>query len=122
MAGVLAEYLVLEHLTWLKLAHTVAWLVAVCNNSPILSWANKLSSSRSWQDLHSLMYIHTGSILMSSLPFTIYLKNYKWKLSKILFSCNSSHNFTPKRNDLRYHCSLSKLYFIGHKLPVATER
>jgi hypothetical protein len=23
---------------------------------------------------------------------------------KILFSCNSSHNFTPKRNELRYHC------------------
>jgi hypothetical protein len=47
MAGVLAEYLVIEHLTSLKLAHTVAWLVAGCNNSPILSWANKLSSSRS---------------------------------------------------------------------------
>ncbi len=27
---------------------------------------------------------------------------------------SSSHNFTPKRNELRYHCCLSQLYFIGH--------
>jgi hypothetical protein len=33
---------------------------------------------------------------------------------KIIFLCNSSHNFTPKRNELRYHCSLSQLYFIGN--------
>jgi hypothetical protein len=25
----------------------------------------------------------------------------------------SSHNFTPKRSELRYHCCLSQLYFIG---------
>jgi hypothetical protein len=39
-----------------------------------------------WQDLHSLMYIHICSVLMSSLSFTIYLMNYKWELSKDTFS------------------------------------
>jgi hypothetical protein len=43
MAGLLAEYLVLEHLTPLKFAHTAAW----CDNTPTVSWANKLSSSKS---------------------------------------------------------------------------
>jgi hypothetical protein len=38
-----------------------------------------------WQDSHSLMYIHTCSVLMSSLPLTIYLKNYKSELSKDTF-------------------------------------
>ncbi len=43
MAGLLAAYLVLEHLTLLKFVHTAAW----CNNTPTVSWANKLSSSKS---------------------------------------------------------------------------
>ena len=33
---------------------------------------------------------------------------------RYLFLCNSSHKFTHKRNELRYHCCLSQLYFIGH--------
>jgi hypothetical protein len=47
--------------------------------------------------------------------FTSYLKSHKWELSKDTFLVQlSSHNFTPKRNELRYHCCLSQLYFIGH--------
>jgi hypothetical protein len=49
------------------------------------------------------------SFLMSSLPFTGYLKNTNENLQKILFSCNYSHNFTPKRNELRHYCCLSQL-------------
>jgi hypothetical protein len=68
-----------------------------------------------WQDPHRLMYICTCSVLMSSLPLYPLLEEYKWELSKkILFLCNSSHNSTPKRNELRYDCCLSQLYFIGH--------
>jgi hypothetical protein len=51
------------------------------------------------QDPHSHMYIHTFSVLMSSLPFTGYLKNTNEKFQKILFWCSSSHNFTPKINE-----------------------
>ena len=43
MAGLLAEYLVLEHLVPLQFAHTAAW----CDYTPTVSWANKMSSSRS---------------------------------------------------------------------------
>jgi hypothetical protein len=43
MAGMLAHYLVLEHLVALKHVHVAAW----CDNTPTVSWTNKLSSSRS---------------------------------------------------------------------------
>jgi hypothetical protein len=42
------------------------------------------------------------------------LEENKWELSKDTSLMHSSHNFTPKRNELRYHCCLSQLYFIGH--------
>ena len=43
MAGMLIHYLVLEHLVTLKHVHVAAW----CDNTPTVSWTNKLSSSRS---------------------------------------------------------------------------
>jgi hypothetical protein len=43
MAGLLAEFIVLEHIAPLKFAHTAAW----CDNTPTVSWANKMSSSKS---------------------------------------------------------------------------
>jgi hypothetical protein len=43
MAGMLAHYLVLEHLISLRHVHVAAW----CDNTPTVSWTNKLSSSRS---------------------------------------------------------------------------
>jgi len=43
MAGMLIHYLVLEHLVSLKHVHVAAW----CDNTPTVSWTNKLSSSRS---------------------------------------------------------------------------
>lgn len=43
MVGLLAQFLVLEHVAPMKLAHAAAW----CNNTPTVSWANKLSSSKS---------------------------------------------------------------------------
>jgi hypothetical protein len=43
MAGMLLHYLVLEHLVQLKHVHVAAW----CDNTPTVSWTNKLSSSRS---------------------------------------------------------------------------
>jgi hypothetical protein len=46
------------------------------------------------------------------LPLTSRITNENFQ--KIFFLCNSSHNFTPKRNEFRYHCCLSQLYFIGH--------
>jgi hypothetical protein len=61
---------------------------------------------------HSLTYICACPVFMSSLHLYQLLEEYKWELSKD--TCNSAHNFTPKRNELRYHCCLSQLYFIGH--------
>jgi hypothetical protein len=43
MAGMLVHYLVLKHLISLRHMHVAAW----CNNTPTVSWTNKLSSSRS---------------------------------------------------------------------------
>jgi hypothetical protein len=43
MAGMVLHYLVLEHLTRLRHVHVAAW----CDNTPTVSWTNKLSSSRS---------------------------------------------------------------------------
>jgi hypothetical protein len=43
MAGMLAHYLVLEHVVLLRHVHVTAW----CDNTPTVSWTNKLSSSRS---------------------------------------------------------------------------
>jgi hypothetical protein len=42
MAGMLAHYLVLEHLVSLRHVHVAAW----CDNTPTVSWTNKLSLSR----------------------------------------------------------------------------
>jgi hypothetical protein len=73
------------------------------------------------RDLDRVNTIHTASrtyvnvlSLCHLYPFTSYLKNTNENFQKIPFSCNSSHNFTPKKNELRYHCCLSQLYFIGH--------
>jgi hypothetical protein len=44
MAGMLAHYLVLEHLVSLHHVHVAAW----CDKTSTVSWTNKLSSSRSW--------------------------------------------------------------------------
>jgi hypothetical protein len=41
------------------------------------------------------------------------LKSHEYKLPKDSFLMHSSHNFTPKWNEFRYHCCLSQLYFIG---------
>jgi hypothetical protein len=43
MAGMLLHYLVLEHLVSLKHVHVAAW----CDNTPTVSWTNKLSCARS---------------------------------------------------------------------------
>jgi hypothetical protein len=43
MAGMVIQYLVLEHLACLRHVHVAAW----CDNTPTVSWTNKLSSSRS---------------------------------------------------------------------------
>jgi hypothetical protein len=43
MAGMVLHYLVLEHLVELKHVHVAAW----CDNTPMVSWMNKLSSSKS---------------------------------------------------------------------------
>jgi hypothetical protein len=43
MADLLVHFLVLEHVTPMKLAHAAAW----CDNTPTVSWANKLSLSKS---------------------------------------------------------------------------
>jgi hypothetical protein len=43
MAAMLLHYLVLEHIVSLKHVHVAAW----CDNTPTVSWTNKLSSSRS---------------------------------------------------------------------------
>jgi len=43
MAGLLLHYLVLKNLTELKHVHVAAW----CDNTPTVSWANKLNSSKS---------------------------------------------------------------------------
>jgi hypothetical protein len=43
MAAMLVQYLVLEHLVDLRHVHVAAW----CDNTPTVSWTNKLSSSRS---------------------------------------------------------------------------
>ena len=61
----------------------------------------------------SCTYVHVLSLChLYPLPVTWRITNENFQ--KILFSVHSSHNFTPKRNELRYHCCLSQLYFIGH--------
>jgi hypothetical protein len=58
-------------------------------------------------------YVHVLS-LCHLYSFTGNLKSHKHELPKDTFLMHSSHNFTPKRNELIYHCSLSQLYFTGH--------
>jgi hypothetical protein len=43
MAGLLGQFLVLEHIAPMQFTHAAAW----CDNTPTVSWANKLSSSKS---------------------------------------------------------------------------
>ena len=43
MAGMVLHYVVLEHLVDLRHVHVAAW----CDNTPTVSWTNKLSSSKS---------------------------------------------------------------------------
>ena len=43
MAGMLIHFLALEHLVTLQHTHVAAW----CDNTPTVSWTNRLSSSRS---------------------------------------------------------------------------
>jgi hypothetical protein len=61
----------------------------------------------------SCTYIHVLS-LCHLYSFTSYLKSHKCELAKDTFLVHSSYNFTPKRNELRYHFCLSQLYFIRH--------
>ena len=50
-----------------------------------------------------------------STPLLGYLKNTNENFQKILsHAILLTSNFTPKRNELRYHCCLSQLYFIGY--------
>jgi hypothetical protein len=73
-----------------------------------------------WQNLnlrfaqpHVHRYVHVLSLChLYPLLFTWRITNENFQ--KIFFSCNSSHNFTSKRNELRYPCWSSQLYFIGH--------
>jgi hypothetical protein len=69
---------------------------------------------------HVHMYMFCSYVIS-----TLYglLEELQMRTSKrYFFLCNSSQNFTPKIKELRYHFSLSQLYFIGHKLPVPAER
>jgi hypothetical protein len=62
---------------------------------------------------HVATYVHVLSLChLYPLPSTWQITNENFQ--KILSLCNSSHNFTPTRNEIRYHCCLSQLYFIGH--------
>ncbi len=72
--------------------------------------------SRKWQvgsdkickDSHT--YVHVLSVHhLYTLP--IYLKSHKCEDT---FLMHLSHNFTPKRNELRYHCFYPQLYSVGH--------
>jgi hypothetical protein len=51
--------------------------ILLCKGLEMMGSDNICTASRS--------YICTCSVLMSSLPFTIYLTNYKWELSKDTF-------------------------------------
>jgi hypothetical protein len=62
---------------------------------------------------HVLMCMFCPYVISTPLA-TSYLKSHKCELPKDTFLMHSSHNFTPKRNELRYHCCLSQLYFTGH--------
>jgi hypothetical protein len=73
-----------------------------------------------WIQFHNLAnsYISTGLdcwwLVISFHAVMTFKKNAYENFQKILFLMLSSHYFTPKRNELRYHCCLSQLYFIGH--------
>jgi hypothetical protein len=58
---------------------------------------------------HVHMYMFCPYVISTLYMFTWQFTDENFQ--KILFSCNSSHNFTLP---LGYHCSLSQLYFIGH--------
>jgi hypothetical protein len=57
---------------------------------------------------HIHTYMFCPYVISTPLQFTWRIKNENFQ--KILFWCNSSHNFTLKRNELRYHCCLSQLH------------
>jgi hypothetical protein len=64
--------------------------------------------SRSAQP-HVHMYMFCPYVI--SMPYQLH-GEYKCEFSKGTFFVHSSYNFTPKKNELRYHCCLSQLYFI----------
>jgi hypothetical protein len=62
----------------------------------------------------SCTYIHVLS-LCCLYPLPLTWRFTKENFQKIPFLMQFiTHNFAPKRNELRYHCCLSQLYFIGH--------
>jgi hypothetical protein len=67
--------------------------------------------TRSWQP-HVLTYMFCPYVISTPLPVTWRVTNVNFQ--KDTFLMHSSHNFTPKRNELGYHCCLSQLYFIWH--------
>jgi hypothetical protein len=94
MAGMLVHYLVLEHLVSLRHMHVAAW----CDNTPTVSWTNKLSSSRSQVAGHLTwalaMHLHANeaSPLVS---VSIASKQTKWRTQPPVHSAANPPHLTP---------------------------
>jgi hypothetical protein len=86
-----SSWILREHHCWEYVYSVWCWRESVNAIWWNINWRKDDSTTVTcddmWQDLHSLTYICTCSVLMSSLPFTGYLKNTNENFHKILFSC-----------------------------------
>jgi hypothetical protein len=99
--------LITWHPTSCGIIFCFAFYILFCKEGLKMMGSDKIRTA-SCTYVHVLFLCH-----LYPLPFTWRITNENFQ--KILFSCNSSHNFTPKRNELWYRCCcFSQLYFIGH--------
>jgi hypothetical protein len=104
----------LDHFSWCYTSTSPVW-------KPLGQIHHFALSCISTDKIHtaSCTYIHVVLSLCHLYSLTVTWRvTSKWEVPKDTFLMQSlvlsSHNFTPKRSELRYHCCLSQLYFIGH--------
>ncbi len=85
--------------------HPITWETSSCGGFEMMGSDKIHTASHPYIYVLSLRHLYP-------LLFTWRITNENFQ--KILFSCNPSHNFTPKRNEIGYYCCVSQLYFIGH--------
>ena len=117
MAGMLLLYLVLEHLAPLQHIHVAAW----CDNTPTMSWTNKLSASKSpiagclTQALAMCIHVNKASPLTSHSKAGI--NNQMADVASQTFHHNTASNQTFAIHDDNFlHLFNSTFPLTGHLL------